>query len=282
MLVKFAMILMLEVVWCIPEKQGFEIDVLDVGQGDGIYITSSDGVRFFIDGGSTSSDAVGKFTIMPFLKYKGAGTIDYWFLSHMDLDHVSGVLELLDSGYHIKNIVLSKEIHDDDTLRELLSLAKVNGTKVLYMSEGDVLKTKHLAFRCVYPFKGATSDDINALSLSLLMEYDANCDNASDYSAFFGGDIAAEQEQAIARSGAVGHVDFLKVSHHGSRFSSDEEFLSVLSPDVAVVSCAKVNRYGHPAAEAVERLEAAAENVYYTMDSGRVRARVGEVDVYVR
>ena len=80
----------------------------------------------------------------------------------------------------------------------------------------------------------------------------------------------------------MGHVDLLKVSHHGSRFSSDSEFLSLLSPNVAVISCAKVNRYGHPAAEAIERLEAAAGTIYYTMDSGRVRARVGEVDVFIQ
>ena len=113
------------------------------------------------------------------------------------------------------------------------------------------------------------------------MKYDENCDGVVDYSGFFGGDIGAEQEQAIAASGLVGHVDLLKVSHHGSKFSSDPEFLSVLSPDVAVISCAKVNRYGHPSAEAIERISAAAGQIYYTMNSGRVRARAGEVDGYI-
>ena len=268
-------------IWLIPERQGFEVDIIDVGQGDGIYISSGDGVRFFIDGGSTSSDAVGKYTLLPFLKYKGAGHIDYWFLSHMDLDHVSGVLELLDMGYRIDNIVLSAEIPDGDTLTELLTLAKANDTKVLYMKQGDVCGTKHLSFSCIYPFEGMISDDINALSLSLVMKYDENCDGVVDYSGFFGGDIGAEQEQAIAASGLVGHVDLLKVSHHGSKFSSDPEFLSVLSPDVAIISCAKVNGYGHPSAEAIERISAAAGQIYYTMNSGRVRARVGEVDGYI-
>ncbi len=267
--------------WLIPERQGFEVDILDVGQGDGIYISSGDGTRFFIDGGSTSSDAVGKYTLLPFLKFKGAGHIDYWFLSHMDLDHVSGVLELLSTGYRIDNIVLSAEIPGGDTLNELIEAAKANGTNIVYMSHGDICGTKHLSFKCVYPFSGMTSDDINALSLSLLMEYDANCDGDCDYSGFFGGDIGAEQEQAIAAGGLVGHVDLLKVSHHGSKYSSDSEFLSVLSPDVAVISCAKKNRYGHPSAEAIERLESAAGKVYYTMNSGRVRAKVGEVDEYI-
>jgi competence protein ComEC len=282
MLVTMGLFIIVIATWFIPSKKSFEVDILDVGQGDGIYISSQDGVRFCIDGGSTSSDAVGKYTLMPFLKYKGASHIDYWFLSHMDLDHVSGVFELLESGYRIDNIVLSAEIPSDETLNQLLELCKANGTNVLYMKEGDKCGSKHFTFTCVYPFDGAVSDDINALSLALLMEYDKNGDGVSDYSGFFGGDLGAEQEIAIAQSGNVGHVDLLKVSHHGSRFSSDSTFLQALTPDVAVVSCAKVNRYGHPAAEAIERLEAAAGSIYYTMDSGRVRARAGEVDVFIR
>ena len=282
MLVKTIVLsLLCVVVWLIPEKQGFEVDIIDVGQGDGIYISSGDGARFFIDGGSTSSDAVGKYTLLPFLKYKGAGNIDYWFLSHMDLDHVSGVLELLSTGYRIDNIVLSSEIPSGDTLNQLIALTQANGTNIIYMSQGDICGTKHLSFKCVYPFDGITSDDINALSLSLLMEYDKDCDGECDYSGFFGGDIGAEQEQTIVASGQVGHVDLLKVSHHGSKYSSDPEFLSVLSPDVAVISCAKKNRYGHPSAEAIERLSSAADIVYYTMNSGRVRVKVGKVDGYI-
>ena len=269
-------------IWLIPEKQGFEVDILDVGQGDGIYISSGDGARFFIDGGSTSSDAVGKYTLLPFLKFKGAGHIDYWFLSHMDLDHVSGVLELLSTGYRIDNIVLSSEIPSGDTLNQLIALAQANGTNIVYMSQGDICVTKHLSFKCLYPFDGITSDDINALSLSLLMEYDKDCDGECDYSGFFGGDIGAEQEKGIVVSGQVGHVDLLKVSHHGSKYSSNEQFLSVLSPDVAVISCAKRNRYGHPSAEAIERLEAAAGKVYYTMNSGRIKVTTDVVDEYVK
>ena len=218
--------------------------------------------------------------MLPFLKYKGASHIDYWFLSHMDLDHVSGVLELLESGYRIDNIVLSSEITQGETLSELLSLASSNGTNIIYMSQGDVCGTKHLTFECVFPTAGLTSDDINALSLSLLMKYDRGADGTCDYSGFFGGDIGSEQERLIAES--VNHVNLLKVSHHGSRFSSDDSFLAKLSPDIAVVSCAKVNRYGHPSPEAIERLENAAGKIYYTMESGRVRINEQGVDEFVR
>lgn len=286
LMVKVGALIFIAILWLHPQKEDFEIDILDVGQGDGIYINSGDGTRFFIDGGSTSSDAVGQYTLLPFLKYKGAGSIDYWFLSHMDLDHVSGILELLEQGYRIDNIVLSAEIPEGETLSQLLSMADHNGTKILYMKQGDVCGTKNLSFTCVYPYSGMVSDDVNDLSLCLLMEYENHgiltwkTDGQENFLAFFGGDIAAEQEQAIASSGLVDHVDLLKVSHHGSRFSSDSEFLLALSPDVAVVSCAKVNRYGHPADEAIARLTESGAQIYYTMDSGRIRITDDFIDEY--
>ena len=268
--------------WFVPGFHSFEIDILDVGQGDGIFIDSGDGVTFFIDGGSTSSDAVGKYTLLPFLKYKGASSIDYWFVSHTDLDHVSGLIELLESGYAIHSIVFSADIPDGETLAQILSLAKENNTNVLYMKQGDSCGTKHLRFKCLYPDAGIASDDINALSLSLLLEYDKNKDGTPEFTGFFGGDLGANQERQIASSGRVGHVNLLKVSHHGSRFSSDSEFLEVLSPDMAVISCAKKNMYGHPSAEAIERLEAETNNIYYTMNSGRIRFSNDGVDLFIK
>lgn len=271
----------IEALWLAPVGHRFEVDIIDVGQGDGIYVSSGDGVNFFIDGGSTSSDAVGKYTILPFLKYKGVASIDYWFVSHMDMDHVSGLMELLEEGYRVKYIVLSSEIMPQESLSELLNLADINGTDIIYMKKGDECGTKHLTFKCIFPGPGYSSDDINALSLSLLMEYDKNLDGCVDYSGFFGGDLGQEQERIIAESGLVGHVDLLKVSHHGSRYSSDEVFLSTLKPDVAVISCGKKNNYGHPSKEAIDRLEASAGSIYYTMYSGRIRAQMDEVDLFI-
>lgn len=260
--------------WLISPKQKFEIDFLDVGQGDGIYINSGDGVSFFIDGGSTSSTSIGKYTIMPFLKYKGERNIDYWFLSHMDLDHVSGLIELLEKGYHIDNLVLSAQIPDGDTYRKIIALAKANGTNIIYMNRGDSIKTKHVDITCVFPFMDSKSEDINALSLSLILSYDRNLDGKKECSAFFGGDLGNQQEKQIAATENIHSIDILKVSHHGSKNSSDAEFLNRISPKIAVISCAKRNNYGHPSREAIERLEDSGADVLYTMNSGQIKAIV--------
>ena len=278
---KYAFLLVVSLVWLVPVNNSFEIDCLDVGQGDGIYISSGDGTNYFIDGGSTSKASLGEYTLMPFLKSKGVGQIDYWFLSHMDLDHVSGIIEVLQADYKINNVVLSAAIPPGETLDEILTLAKEKNTTILYMNKGDVCGTKHLRFKCVYPSMENTSDDINALSLALLLEYDKNCDGVPEFIGFFGGDLGIEEEKVIADSGMVGHVNLLKVNHHGSRLSSDSMFLETLSPDVAVISCAKKNRYGHPADEAVERLEQCCSLICYTMNSGRIRIDTGGVDYYL-
>jgi len=294
--VRLVLFLGVAVIWLLPHGQQFEIDILDVGQGDSIYISSGDGVSFFIDGGSTTSLEVGKYTILPFLKYKGITHIDYWFLSHMDMDHVAGIIHLLQEGYRIDNIVLSAQIPSGDTLSRILELASNNGTNVIYMNPGDLIGTKHIGFTCLFPYSGYSCDDINGLSLSLLMEYDRDCDGARDYSAFFGGDLGAEQEKAIASlygnadlekrpdgiaSVKLSHVDLLKVSHHGSKYSSDAFFLDILSPRLAVISCAKRNMYGHPSAEAVDRLQSSGATIYYTMEGGCVRITLGGINEYV-
>ena len=281
LMVKLFLLIVAFGIWLMPTKPGFEIDILDVGQGDGIYISCEDGQRFFIDGGSTSTDLIGKYTLLPFLKYKGAGHIDYWFISHMDLDHVSGLLELLEGGYRIDNIVVSSEILKDDDFLELLKLADKNKTKILYMKQGDSIKSRHISFKCIYPGIGMTSDDINSLSLALLLEYDKDLDQKCDFSGFFGGDLGSQQERLIAESNMVTKVNLLKVSHHGSKFSSDESFLSALSPKISVVSCGKINRYGHPAKEAVERLEEYSDELYYTMNSGQVKVDMNGVDLFI-
>ena len=87
-----------------------EITFLDVGQGDCIYVKSREGNHYLIDGGSTSVSEVGKYRILPFLKYKGAGEVEAVIVTHPDADHINGVLELLAcgraEGIRIKALVL--------------------------------------------------------------------------------------------------------------------------------------------------------------------------------
>lgn len=249
-----------------PQERA-EINVLDVGQGDGIYLCTSDGTNVFIDGGSSDVSDVGTYRILPFLKYRGVKKIDYWFVSHSDADHVSGLKEVLLSGYPVGCLVLASAACGEEKTDALAELAETCGCEVVYMQENDALVTDAAELRCIYPAKDAASADVNELSL-VLRYADAG------YTAIFTGDISAEAERALVEQ-EVGRVDFYKAAHHGSKYANSEAFLQALRPAVAVISCGENNRYGHPGEEAVAHMREAGAKVYLTMEGGRIRVRYG-------
>ena len=102
------------------------VTVLDVGQGDGIMISDGREKHIFIDGGSTSENAVGTYRLLPFLKYHRIRQIDAWIVTHTDADHISGLTEALESGYPICRLLLAKAAPQDDALEHLVTLAKEN------------------------------------------------------------------------------------------------------------------------------------------------------------
>ncbi len=247
-----------------PKQQPFEVSFLDVGQGDGIYFSDGKGVTCFIDGGSTSEEMVGEYRILPFLKSRGIREIDYWFISHADADHISGLIEVLEDGYAIEYLVVSAFAPKDNPLENLLSLAESQGTEIVYMKAGERIVSKEMEITCLYPWTEVT--DKNDGSLVLEVE-------TSGLKMLFAGDISSEVEKLLLEKRNLSPVDIYKVSHHGSKYSNSIEFLECLQPKLAVVSCGKKNLYGHPALECIERLKAVGCEVRYTMEEGQVKVR---------
>lgn len=244
----------------------FEIDVLDVGQGDGIYISTGDGTSLFIDGGSTDVKKVGTYRILPFLKCRGIRKVDYWFVSHCDADHVNGLVEIMEADYKIEHLVVSAFMAGDEASQDLMGLAKQKNIPVLVMETGDAVKGKKGTWECKsISLKGAgKEDDRNANSLVLLYE-------SRECSGFFGGDIGTEQEEALAVGKKLPEVDFYKASHHGSDTSNGRVILTALKPKIAVISCSLYNSYGHPGRAAAERIKEMADRVYETRFAGQIK-----------
>lgn len=297
---------MLAAVFCLfvilffPVSRGFEIDILDVGQGDAAFLRTEDGHTVFVDGGSSSVNQVGIYRILPFLKYNGVKQIDFWIVSHTDEDHILGLREILTEGYPIGRLVFAKGMVQDEVYRELIELAEENGTQILYLTGGDILHLGTANIHVLYPWnqngmavtggqsdaveKGAQEIDKNASSLVFLYEED-------DFSAVFTGDIGSEQEQELCEvlreaygTGRIADksLELYKAAHHGSKYSNSGEWLSLLEPQVSVVSCAKKNSYGHPAEEAVWHMQEAGSEVFYTMESGQIRLIMHKGKIEVR
>lgn len=271
----FLAALLLLAVLGVPRSGEAELDMLDVGQGDGCYLQTKEGYHLFVDGGSSNVGKVGTYRILPFLKYKGVKKIDCWVVSHTDEDHISGLREILSSGYPVEYLAVAEQMPRDENWEELEALAEDAGTKVVWLGRGDIWHFGNATFTALHPGEteaafGGQSVDKNEESLVLFYQED-------DFAGVFTGDIGTAQEEEIltwlqnTKTGAnVQKIDFYKAAHHGSRYSNSTGFLEALAPEIALVSCSRTNRYGHPSKEAVWHMQQAGSQVYYTMESGRL------------
>ncbi len=242
---------------------GLETMFLDVGQGDGIHIKCSDGTNIMVDGGSTTVKEVGKYRIISYLKSQCNSTIDYWFLTHGDLDHISGVVEILNndiSGIKIKNIILPYMKEYGENLLTVQKAAEERGIDVHSIKKGDSLEFGNTKFKCLHPTLDTSSDDLNDYSIVLSVEY-------GKYSMLLTGDLTSTQETYMKD---LKQYTLLKVGHHGSKYSSSEDFLRAVKPKIGILSSGKGNRYGHPTPEVIHRLNSIGCKFIRTDESGGI------------
>lgn len=247
-----------------------DITFLDVGQGDCICIHTGNRSCFLIDGGSSSVSGVGKYRILPFLKACGIQEIKGIFVSHTDLDHISGIQEILEgvarkeAQIKLDTLFLSECEEKKGKLEELEKQGEKAGCKAVYIKKGTKIREGKVQLECLAPDRkdlecneGSQAFHMTKGSLKVL----------------FTGDIEGEGEnelfQEIKTRGE--EYDVLKVAHHGSKNSTKEEFLKIINPKASVISCGKDNSYGHPHKELLERLENYTERMLFTMEEGEIR-----------
>lgn len=263
--------------------QGLQITMVDVGQGDCIYLTEDSGVHILIDGGSSDKSSVADYQIMPYLKQEGVSYLDAVVVTHPDSDHISGIRALLEemktSGISIGMLYLP-DVGDAGRNAEyhgLEDLAENAGVPMRYIGAGDALKCGKIMLTCIHPEKGWDTADINAYSTVLYLTY-------GKFTALFTGDLEGEGEKKVMETienFGLHNVSVLKVAHHGSKNSTGEAFLQMANPRIALVSSGRNNRYGHPHEELIGRLEKQGCLIYRTQESGAVTVRVrgGKVKV---
>lgn len=252
------------------EPENFSITCLDVGQGDGIVLRTPGGNCFLVDGGSTNKSGVGQYQILPYLKNQGISRINGIFVSHTDQDHISGIQEILEltasdlNSVKISCLYLPEWKTPPEAWEKLEATAREAGIPVKKLKSGDILKAGKLQLKILAPLSGASGMDVNEDGMVLQADYE-------DFQGLLTGDIGKETEKKLMKEGLLTDVDFLKVGHHGSHYSTCQEFLETVCPEYAVISCSATNTYGHPSPEIVERLEEAGCQICFTMKSGAVR-----------
>lgn len=251
-------------------RNGLAITCLDIGQGDCCVLKMPGGENFLIDGGSSNKKNTAVYQILPYLKNQGIAILDGIFVSHTDQDHISGIEELLElcaqklATVRVKNLILPDWDTTGGEYEKLKMLAEQTGIRVQTVREGNLLKTKEAQIEILAPENGADGSDTNEDGMVMKVHF-------GKFRGLFTGDIGAETEKKLLDS--MEDVDFLKVAHHGSKYSTCQGFLDVVSPEIAVISCSAKNTYGHPSADTIKKLEDCGAQVEYTMKNGAITVR---------
>ena len=243
----------------------FSLTMLDVGQGDGACVQTQN-AAILIDGGSSDVERVGEYRISRYLKYQGVKKLDSVFVTHSDSDHLSGIREIIEDpehfGLQIGRVVLPGVDKTDEAYNDFVDCCLEHGVPVEYMIRGQKIRIGDIECECLHPDSQYDWKTENDYSLILLLSF-------GKFRGLFTGDLEQTGEREIKTE----PVDYLKIPHHGSKGSSTEEFLNMLSPAVSVISAGKNNRYGHPAKETVERLNQIQTRIFCTIDCGAVTIR---------
>ena len=248
-----------------PEK-GLQVTMLDVGQGDCIFLKGEKGDTYLIDGGSTDIKEAGKYRIEPYLKYQGVKELDYVFVTHGDADHYSGILEMLrrqSVGISVKSLVLPCTYKQDLALVGLAEEARKTGVSVYFIKEGETVGEGDLHITCLQPAQADKELVGNEGSLVLEIRY-------RSFSMLCTGDVEEAGEDALLSKLQGKDYDILKVAHHGSKNATSEAFLKLVQGEIALISSGEENRYGHPHPETLERLKTFAYRIYQTKENGAI------------
>jgi competence protein ComEC len=252
----------------------FEVNVLDVGQGDSIFTAFPDGRTMLIDGGGLAGSErvggyvsgldVGEEVVSPYLWSRGLQRIEVVALTHAHHDHLDGLLSVLEN-FQVRELWVGRD-EETPAFKALLAEALHRRVKVVHMFAGARFDWDGVAGEFLWP---ADTDPVNEASNddSLVLHL---TDGRVKF--LLPGDAQQRSEDELVRRRSPLAADFLKVPHHGSKTSSTEAFLAAVSPQVAVVSVGEANPFGHPAEGIVARYERAGVRLLRTDRDGEVTA----------
>ncbi|MFA4890344.1 MAG: ComEC/Rec2 family competence protein [Candidatus Paceibacterota bacterium] len=244
-------------------RQELEVDFLDVGQGDAIFIQASNGNQILIDAGPNKAVLRELSKVMPFYDR----SIDMVIESHPDSDHIGGLPEIL-NRYDV-GVVMESGVNTDSAVyaetEKLIS--EKNIKKILARKETRVNLGDGGYMDILFPDRDVAGMDTNDASIIMKLQYGSK-------SFLFTGDSPAKMEKyLISLDGKNLDADVLKVGHHGSKTSSSQEFLGYVSPEYAVISVGKDNKYGHPHQEILDRFQKFGINILRTDQLGAIKIK---------
>ena len=230
------------------------IKFIDVGQGEAILIALPE-KTMLIDAGPTGSAP----KIAQVLQELGRDKIDYLVATHPDEDHIGGMADVI-SSTQIGTIYAPNKTNNTATYRKFLTAIQNNNLQITLAEAGTIIdQTDSYKLEILWPKKDANFPDTNDYSIIIKL-------TVGNKTFLFTGDAPTS---AILDSNP-GHIDVLKLSHHGSRTGTTEVLIHKLSPTYAVLSYAVDNSYGHPMQSVLNALHKHSVEVWGTGANGTI------------
>ena len=273
-----------------PRSDGrLRIDILDVGQGDSIFITFPNGQTMLVDGGgrfdyrdddgddeSFEPDVrgIGESVGSEVLWAKGYSRINHILATHAHADHMAGLNDVA-KNFGIGSAIFGRAPLDDPDFAALAEVLRQRGIPIETVSRGDVLRFGDVTVEVLYPANredsAATSDNDNSVVLRLTF---------GDRVFLLTGDIEKAAEVQLVSSGIL-TADVVKVPHHGSRTSSTQAFVDAVNAQFAFISAPERSPFGHPHPEVVGRWRNSGAMVLTTGTGGMTTASTDGSDLVI-
>lgn len=248
------------IIWHEQDKT-LKVIFLDVGQGDAILIEQGSN-QILIDGGPNGQvlmEKLGKY--IPFWDRN----IEVVLATHPDQDHIEGLAEAM-KNYKIDSLVETEAQTDSQIYKKFEETIAQKNIQKIEGRLGVKIKLTDAEMELLGPGEEIPPEvlkETNPFSLVSKLSFGQN-------SFLFTGDLPNEEELALISNGLDLNSRVLKVGHHGSKYSTSNEFLDTVKPLDAIISVGKNNHYGHPAPETLERLAAKGAQIYRTDETGDI------------
>jgi competence protein ComEC len=248
-------------VYDLEPKDHITVSFLNVGQGDAELIQSSNGNSILIDGGPNKIVLSRLSSVLPFFQRH----IDILIETHPDKDHIGGFPDVL-RRYKVKTF-LEPGVESPNTVDdEVRSLIKEKNISHVFAQAGQVIDMGDGAeLYIIFPNQDVSGWDTNDASIVSMLKYGNTC-------FLFTGDSPSRiEDYLVGIYGIQLKCDVLKAGHHGSKSSTDDNYLNNVLPSIAVISAGKNNPYNHPNPETIDRLIAHNVKVLSTIDLGTIQ-----------
>lgn len=216
----------------------------DVGQGDAILIYQGSS-QILIDGGPNQKVLTCLADHLPFWDRE----IEIVVATHPDADHLTGLIDVIER-YAVKQFVLNSVGKGSAVYREFEAAVSEEEAGVYFPQRGDKISLKSMKLAVLWPKSqekvlGVTTMEKEANETSVVLQF-----SYGNFDVLLPGDISTEIESLLD----LREIEVLKIAHHGSKYSTSEDFLKETKPELAVISVGK-NSFGHPTEEVLKRLE---------------------------